>query len=732
MDIPKPPSPPTAPPQPIKLPQLRNGVTVEFSDYDVDGKPQWVIHDTSRNKFFIIGWSEYELLQRWPIGDATQLVEAVLKETTLHVDLDDVENLLRFLAHNYLIQQTGYQIYKQAKEQKLFKKDNIFHWLISYYLFFKIPIAHPDKFLVRTKEVGEIVFSKYTAFFMLILAIVALYQLSTQWEQFTHTFPTVFTLQGLFFYFIAYTICKLFHELGHAYMCRSYGVPVPTLGIAFLVFWPVLYTDTTLSWSLDSKKRMRIALAGILVETYVTIIAALLWCNVHNVTIQAICYVTITINWMASVLINVSPFMRFDGYYVLADFIKMPNLQPRAFALARWQIRNWLFHWPDPPPEKFSPPMHKFLVAYSIITWIYRLSVYLGIALLVYHFFIKIVGIILFAIELFVFILGPFYSEVQTWISSKEKFELNRRTKITLFLAVVLCFCFFLPINETIKFPGTLSYAHEFLIAPEDSLLMTPLPPVGTVVKANQTIARFRSLDLDNEMQKLQLEYNKALAELRGASINVKYLSHKSVLISDLSKQQSAYKKLYKQRQKLSLSVPFDGIVKDIDPDLSPGTFVSKDEWLGDVVNPKIIEVEGFVSLIDVNNLKTGMKGYFYPHDITAPAVPVKVRSIEVVNANKLACHYSTAIIQDKKNDKVVETQCYNASDLGGDVASFYTDEGEYVPVDSVFRVALSTNKPIEISHIERGTVVIDSTPNSFAYRVFYSIKTGFVKQSSF
>src|SRR5688572_19754803 len=87
------------------LPPLRKGITFAFNDYDKEGKPQWLIHDANRNKFFIIGWVEYELLERWSIGNVEELVEAVQHETTLHVDEDDVENLLRFLAHNYLIKQ---------------------------------------------------------------------------------------------------------------------------------------------------------------------------------------------------------------------------------------------------------------------------------------------------------------------------------------------------------------------------------------------------------------------------------------------------------------------------------------------------------------------------------------------------------------------------------------------------------------------------------------------------
>src|SRR5688572_27094768 len=110
---------------PEKLPELRKGLNITFSDYDLDGKPQWLIYDSGRNKFFVIGWSEYELLKRWDLYSPEKLVEAVNNETKLHVELADVENLLKFLKYNYLVQQSGHQIYKDAKTQKIFKDENV-------------------------------------------------------------------------------------------------------------------------------------------------------------------------------------------------------------------------------------------------------------------------------------------------------------------------------------------------------------------------------------------------------------------------------------------------------------------------------------------------------------------------------------------------------------------------------------------------------------------------------
>jgi len=725
---------PSPPPQkkPIKLPKLRKGLTITFSDYDLDGKPQWLIYDSGRNKFFVIGWNEYELLKRWDLGDPQVIVDTVNNETKLEVDMADVDNLLKFLKYNYLIQQSGHQIYQDAKTQKIFKDENIFHWLISYYLFFRIPLWHPDKFLSRTKFIADFIFSRYTAYVMLCLGIIAVYQISLDWEQFIHTFPTVFTWQGLFFSLIAFLICKFCHELGHAYMSKRFGSPVPTLGVAFLVFWPVLYTDTTSSWSLKSKQRLRIAAAGIWVETYVTIIAALIWCNTSNLTLQSICYVTITVNWLSSLIINVSPFMRFDGYYILADLLKMPNLQSRAFALTRWQIRRWLFQWEEPPPENFSERMHNFLVAYSIGTWLYRLTLYLGIAVLVYHFFIKLVGIVLFIIEMYYFILGPVVREMQSWVQQKENFSYNTRTKITTALGIGIILFFLLPVNESIKLPATLSYAHEFLIAPEEGVLSTNLPPIGSRVIANQPIVDIQSPYLDYALQRVELEYQKKKSEYRRASLDPNYGPQRLILLSDINSHEAEYEKLQNLRNKLILTVPFNGIVIETADELTKGSAILKDEWLGDVVNPDVVQVEAYVSQSDMSRIKKGLSGYFYPRDLSQRAMPVKVTSIEVINSSQLICSYSNELKQNKKESIVIETPCYNSTDFGGQVATFMSDDGQYVPVDSVYRVLLTIDRKVKIGEILRGTVVLETNSQSYISKLTYQIKKIWIEQSGF
>jgi putative peptide zinc metalloprotease protein len=724
----------TTPPKPYWLRKLRRGVTLRFNGYDHDGIPQWLLYDSGRNKFFVVGWPEYEMLSRWHLANPHLIINAVNKETTLTVDKEDFENLENFLNKNYLVEQRWRSVYQKAREQKVIKGENVFYWFVRYYLFFRIPLFHPDNFLTKTKKFGQFLFKPSTSYFMLFLGLVAIYQISRQWEEFTHTFSTIFTWQGLIFYFFAFTIAKFFHEFGHAYMSKIYGVTVPTMGVAFLVFWPVLYTDTTQSWSLPSHQRMRIALAGMWVETYLTIFAALIWCNVHNTTIQMICYVTVAINWVSTLLINVSPFMRFDGYYVLSDLLKMPNLQNRSFALARWQIRNWLFGWEEPQQEVFSNRMHWILVSYAIITWIYRLFIYIAIAILVYHYFFKVVGIILFIIELFAFILRPLVQEIQTWYELRNQFTLNKRTIITTLCATILVLLLFLPLNQSLRMNATLSYAHDFLYATQDAIIQSALPIIGTPVKKDDIIVELKSPELEYNLQKVKLEYQKIVTEIRRASLLPKFSNQLGSLEAELAAKKAQYNKLLDLNNKLTIRAPYDGVITDISPELKTGNAVSKNTLIANIINPKVLVVEAYVEQVDIDILTLDAKGYFYPSNLDEPYVPVKVQAIEPINTGQLASNFSKKTREGEKRSVPVDTPSYHSSDLGGKIATNQTDKGAYVPVDSVYRVLLTPTpeNPVNLSQIEVGTVILTVGERSIAYRISYHLKRIFVQESGF
>lgn len=112
----------------------------------------------------------------------------------------------------------------------------------------------------------------------------------------------------------------------------------------------------------------------------------------------------------------------------MSDITDSKNLQPRSFAMARWFIRKNILGVYEEKPETLSKQKENFFIIYAILTWIYRFFLFLGIAVLVYYFAFKVLGIILFLVEIVWFILLPIYNELKIWWSKKNEVKLNKKT----------------------------------------------------------------------------------------------------------------------------------------------------------------------------------------------------------------------------------------------------------------------------------------------------------------
>ena len=136
-----------------------------------------------------------------------------------------------------------------------------------------------------------------------------------------------------------------------------------------------------------------------------------------------------TAGWVMSLAVNLNPFMRFDGYYLLSDYLGIENLQERSFAFGRWRLRELLFAAGDAAPGRERGRLRAMLVLYAWGTWIYRFFLFLGIALLVYHFAVKVLGIALFAVEICVFLAIPIRKEITHWWSQRARYLRTRRAR---------------------------------------------------------------------------------------------------------------------------------------------------------------------------------------------------------------------------------------------------------------------------------------------------------------
>ncbi len=124
---------------------------------------------------------------------------------------------------------------------------------------------------------------------------------------------------------------KVLHELGHAVTCIRLGGQCRELGLMLLVFTPCLYCDVSDAWTFSNKwQRIAVSAAGIIVEIVLAALAALLWCFSPSGLVHALAFNVMVVCSVSTLLFNGNPLMRYDGYYVLADLVEVPNLAEQS------------------------------------------------------------------------------------------------------------------------------------------------------------------------------------------------------------------------------------------------------------------------------------------------------------------------------------------------------------------------------------------------------------------
>lgn len=564
-----------------------------------------MIHDPVANRFFRIGWLDFELLSRWSAASPEELAERVRDETLLDAGEDDVEQLVVFLAHHHLLRAEAAPAVDRLRAEARRARRSPLEWLLHHYLFFRVPLLKPQHRLGPLAARLAWIYTPATAIAVVALTLLGIFLAGRQWETFASTFVDHLTLEGLAGYAVALAFAKSFHELGHAVTATRHGVRVAHMGVAFVVMFPMLYTDTSETWKLrDPKRRLAIASAGIVTELAIAGLATLAWSLVADGPVRSALFFLATASWIATLAINASPFMRFDGYFIAMDLFDLPNLHERAGAMARAWMRRTLLGWTVPDPEKLPGRGNALLVAFALATWLYRLTVFLAIALVVYHYFFKLLGIALFAVELVWFIGRPIVNELKVWFAGRRAIRTDRR-HLGFALAIGGLALVMVPWEGAVSGSGWVhAQRQQALYTPLAGRLLT-LPKEGDATEGAALFV-LESPDLALESQRAQTQADARAQELLGLA-GLPNGEQRRLQVQRQQDQFDAEARMYRgESARLSIAAPFAGVVADVDPQLAPGVWVQPRQPLAMLVDPSRWVAEVYVAEADVNRLRVG------------------------------------------------------------------------------------------------------------------------------
>ena len=699
-----------APQAPTTVPLLREELRLIPAANNHDGSPAWMIQDPIKNQFYRISWLDFELLSRWHMVQIADVVVDVNAETTLNIEPEDVLSLMTFLQQNRLLQASSKQAVQGMIAESQRGKKNVLSMLVHYYLFFRIPIIKPQVWLKNCLPYIRWVFTPGMAAVVFAITFAGLFLAFRQWDTFRATFVDQLTLAGLMSYGVALVFSKCLHELGHAFTATRYGVRVGHMGIAMLVMFPMPYTDTSESWKLSNpKQRLHIASAGIITELALAGIATLAWSITPEGALKSALFFLATTSWVLTLLVNLSPFMRFDGYFIASDLLDFPNLHERSGGQAKTWMRRTLLGFDEPWPEDFSAKKRRALIIFSTITWLYRLTVFIGIAWLVYYFFFKVLGIILFVIELLWFVWLPIWRELQVWWQRRSEIKLSR-ILMGLGLLGGLVALGLVPWQTQVHGAAWVHATKQSTIFTPTAGKLVSAAKAGKVQAGDQLFV-LTSPDIALQVLRAEALSNASSAELRSLSGQDDGEARRAQLQFQQQKFNAEVKLYQDELSRMDLTAPFAGELHDLDENLAAGTWVHPKQPLAVLIDPQSWAADVLVEEAEIARIQTGDKVTVYLQDAYLQKLQGKV--VEVDGA-KL---------------QVLPNPMLNVQ-YGGPIATL--EGSKDAPRLALYRVRVQFNAQPNLVKMAVGNASIDTKAKAWLPTAFERIAALFIRESGF
>jgi putative peptide zinc metalloprotease protein len=691
------------------LPKLRPELSWSDSDYDATGERGVVLHDPLRHRFFRLPAAAGQMLEHWHLGKVGEVADACF------IEIDEVEEFISFLSMSRLTVAAAGGFQSLEGEYSRGEK-SLGEAALHNYLFFRIPLFNPTPFLDAAMPLARALASRISLTLISIFGVVGFYFAFRQWDIFVSTFFDFFSLEGLALYSSALVGLKICHELGHGFMARHFNCRVPVMGVAFMVLAPMLYAETSDAWRLpDKRQRLLIDAAGVLVEIAIAAIALFLWSFLPSGPWRSAMYFISATAWVMSVVVNISPFMRFDGYHLLADALGMYNLGPRVFALATWHLRQVLFAPAEPPPEQFSRGLRRGLIAFAWGTWIYRLSLYLGIAYTVYKMFPKAVGIPLALVEILFFTAFPVWRELKGWQAMGIKNLLSTsRAHWTMRILCGLLILSVLPLNRSVSIPAVLMPAKEsFIFPPEPTQFLRSYVKSGEMVEVGQVLAELYSPDVLQAIKLAKIKLEITEAKLSHIAADRRDLAASLVLENEREASLEELKGLKERSQLFDVRANIAGRIAEINPDLQSGIWLGRDSLMFHIVKPQGAVVAGLVSERESGRLQLGSSAHFVAEAGEGAAVKGVLRETGLPGGEG-------------------RELTYLASSYGGAVAVEQGSAGRKpMPVSGVLPVKYEM-EGMAPSVAVRGTLTAEAESTSLMAMAFGRLVSVFLRESGF
>jgi putative peptide zinc metalloprotease protein len=558
---------------------------IRVSQQNLRDKTWFVLHDSKSARHHRFTPTANLLIGRL---DGKRTLQQIWDEIeSLHPDLDiGQEEVIKILiqlntAELLLVPQSAGvpEMLKRGQQRQKGKRKSRFINPLA----LRFPVFDPDTLLSNTLPRLQWLFSRASFAIWLVTILAALLLAAMHWSELTENISDrVLAPKNMLLIWLIYPCIKTLHELGHGYMARYYGAEVHEMGIMVLVFMPVPYVDASASATFtDPRHRMLVGAAGILVEMFVAALAMFVWVLAEPGLVHAVAFNVMLIGAISTVLVNGNPLLKFDGYYVLSDFLQVPNLASRSNRFIGYLMRRYLLGISAAESPADSSDEARILGCYSIAAFSYRMFIMYAIVLFVAGKYF-VVGSILAIYAITMQLVIPLYRNFSKLLNSSEFRDLYAAgmKRLASMVVAIMLILFAIPVPLTTSAEGVVWLPPESEVRARADAFVTRVVAVpGTRVVAGDLLLLLEDPEAVAKEKILSAELTEAAA--RYTAVRSVDPVQAEILKENISRISRDLELVRTRLASLSVRSEREGEFAINDPDNMIGRFVRNGELLG-------------------------------------------------------------------------------------------------------------------------------------------------------
>lgn len=548
------------------LPALRADLLLSPQLYQ--GKNVYVIKDPLSLNYFRLQPPEHFAAQHLD-GKTTakQLADIINKRFPDQTSSgDDVLTFIQMLRGSGLLVGAGESHGKWLRNLKTMRAAKKKKATWANFLFIRVSALDPDSLLDFLYSYAKLAMNPFTMWLAILFVAISTITGLTQLPNISQLAFPILGFQNLLLLSATFLVIKVIHEFGHGLAAKHHNLEVHDMGVLFMVFMPMFYVDVSDAWMVPRRRdRLWINAGGVCIEFIFASVAVWVWLFTDPGVINQIAFNTMLAASVTTLLFNINPLMKYDGYYFLMDWMQIPNLRAKAGQFTGFLAKKYILgiQKQKPPREAAHHPI--FMPLYAISAGIYRWVVILGIITMVWHvldpYGLEVIGSILGFVALITMVGIPLFKMLKfIWIQQAQTW---RRTLATVAgvsaLALVAVAILSIQLEHAIEQPFVvLAEQRTTLYAPADARIQTVHALPGQIIQKDQPIITLQDTQLQSNLDMYRVERAQTILRRNTALLENK-LEIVSSLASALKYVDQAIQNIQLKQQRLTVLAPFTG-----------------------------------------------------------------------------------------------------------------------------------------------------------------------------